>query len=251
MQKLNNLIFVFSVSLFILSCSNNSAQKNTDKNQEVVNYGTVKIGNQIWMDKNLDVSKFRNGDEIWEAKTANLWYSKGVIEKEPAWCYYENKTANGTVYGKLYNYWAVIDPRGLAPEGWHIPTNNEWKLVINTLGGEGNAAQSMIGVASDWVVTDCIIENNSNSSGLNILPTGNRSECWTLEESEYQRINDGFAGLGKSANFWSVTNYDKFSTFGTRVGCSSSLSEMDNFKFVAMNSGYPLGEGISVRCVRD
>lgn len=253
MRNSKNLIIALSFSLFTFSCSNNSVQENTDEKQKVVNYGTVKIGNQIWMDKNLDVSKFRNGDEIEEAQTANLWYTKGVVEKVPAWCYYENKTANGTVYGKLYNYWAVIDPRGLAPEGWHIPTNNEWGLLINVLGGEDSAAKTMISESSDWVNQDCIIAKSTSSSGLNILPTGERDEC--LIGSEI--FNEGYNGLGKRAIFWSTTKFDERNSYGTFIGCSSTLSDLDKSKFGTSKFGvnnqfleFP-GKGLSVRCVKD
>jgi len=81
---------------------------------------TVNIGTQTWMAKNLNVSIFANGDPIPEVKTNEEW-KKAAEEKKPAWCYYENDPANGAIYGKLYNWYAVSDPRGLAPKGWHIP----------------------------------------------------------------------------------------------------------------------------------
>ena len=95
---------------------------------------TVTIGTQVWTTKNLDVSTFRNGEIIPEAKTNIEWEAAGD-NKQPAWCYYDNNPANGTKYGKLYNWYAVNDPRGLAPEGWHVPTDKEWKVLKETLGG--------------------------------------------------------------------------------------------------------------------
>ena len=83
----------------------------------------VKIGNQIWMVKNLNVETFRNGDHIHEAKTLEEWKIAGENQK-PAFCYYNNDPKNGTIYGKLYNWYAVNDPRGLAPAGYHIPYDN-------------------------------------------------------------------------------------------------------------------------------
>ena len=77
---------------------------------------TVTIGKQTWMKKNLDVSRYRNGDVIPEVADLSTW----VNLTTGAWCYYENKSDNGTTYGKLYNWYAVNDPRGLAPAGWHI-----------------------------------------------------------------------------------------------------------------------------------
>ncbi len=79
---------------------------------------TVKIGNQIWMAKNLDVSTYRNGDIIPEVKDSVEWKNLTI----GAWCYYNNDIKNGKIYGKLYNWYAVNDPRGLAPKGFHIPS---------------------------------------------------------------------------------------------------------------------------------
>ena len=77
----------------------------------------VKIGDQIWMVENLNVDKFRNGDIIPEAKTNEEW-KKANENKQPAWCYYGNDLTYGEKYGKLYNWYAVTDQRGLAPEGY-------------------------------------------------------------------------------------------------------------------------------------
>jgi len=87
-------------------------------------YKTVKIGEQEWMAENLDVVSFRNGDSIPEARTNEEWI-KAAKEGRPAWCYYGNDTANGIRYGRLYNWHAVNDARGLAPIGFHIPKDTE------------------------------------------------------------------------------------------------------------------------------
>lgn len=86
---------------------------------------SVKIGDQIWMTENLNVDRFRNGDPIPEARTDEEWEKAGD-NSMPAWCYYENNSENGAVFGKLYNWFAVMDSRGLAPEGQHIPNDREW-----------------------------------------------------------------------------------------------------------------------------
>ena len=96
------------------------------------NHRSVKIGNQIWMVDNLNVSTFRNGDPIPEAKTKEAWIKAGE-EGKPAWCFYENNPQNGEKYGRLYNWYAVGDPRGIAPIGWHVPTEEEWNSFISTL----------------------------------------------------------------------------------------------------------------------
>jgi uncharacterized protein (TIGR02145 family) len=103
---------------------------------------TVTIGTQEWMTKNLDVSTFRNGDPIPEAKTNSEW-EMASKNKQPAWCYYNNDPQYGEKYGKLYNWYAVTDPRGLAPVGYHIPSDEEWTVLINQLGGNSPAGIKM------------------------------------------------------------------------------------------------------------
>ena len=99
----------------------------------------VTIGTQTWTSKNLNVGTYRNGDKIPQVQDKNAWAKL----KTGAWCYYENKAANGTTYGKLYNWYAVNDPRGLAPFGYHIPTEAEWTLLTNYLGGDDKSGAKM------------------------------------------------------------------------------------------------------------
>jgi uncharacterized protein (TIGR02145 family) len=106
------------------------------KDIEGQNYKTVIIGSQTWVSENLNVSTFRNGDKIKEAKTIEEW-EKAIIEKKPAWCYYDNDIEKGELYGKLYNWYALNDSRGLAPLGWHIPTIYEWTTLNNFLLSSG------------------------------------------------------------------------------------------------------------------
>ena len=90
----------------------------------------VTIGKQTWATKNLDVESYRNGDAIPQVQDNTAWENLTT----GAWCYYQNKAANGTKYGKLYNWYAVNDPRGLAPNGYHIPTDVEWTILTDNLG---------------------------------------------------------------------------------------------------------------------
>jgi len=97
------------------------------------NYGNyldpVEIGQQTWMATNLNTDKFTNGDLIPEAKSEKAWI-EACTKKQPAWCYFENKSKNGKIYGKLYNWYAVNDPRGLAPKGWRIPTAEDVENLV-------------------------------------------------------------------------------------------------------------------------
>jgi uncharacterized protein (TIGR02145 family) len=134
----------------------------------------VKIGNQIWMTENLNVGKFRNGDPILHAKTKEEWKRAGK-ERKAAWCHYGNDPANGEKYGKLYNWYAVNDPRGLAPEGWHIPNSEEWSILIENLGSENLSAIKMKS-NNEW--KDSGWKENiefTNESGFSALPGGSRA----------------------------------------------------------------------------
>lgn len=150
-------------------------------------YKTVKIGSQVWLAQNLNTDRFQNGDVIPEAKTREEWYLAGE-NKQPAWCYFDNDTANGSKYGKLYNWYAVVDPRGLAPKGWHIPRDSEWDIVVNFLGGGAKAGVKMKSKIG-WNI-DC---NGTNSSGFSGLPGGIRE-------------NNGFSDTRiNGCAFWSTT----------------------------------------------
>lgn len=95
----------------------------------------VTIGQQTWKTHNLNVSKFSNGDEIDHAKTDAAW-KKAIQERRPAWRYMNNDSTLGNTYGKLYNWFAVTDSRGLAEEGWKIPDKQDWQELINYLGDD-------------------------------------------------------------------------------------------------------------------
>lgn len=107
------------------------------------------IGEQVWTTLNLNVAKFQNGDPIFEAKTKAQWI-KANEDKKPAWCYYQNNAQNGVIYGKLYNWYAVSDPRGLAPKGWHIPSKNEWYELISYLEKDVKDVNEALKTKAGW-----------------------------------------------------------------------------------------------------
>ena len=102
-------------------------------------YSGVQIGTQFWITENLNVSKYRNGDDIPQVQDVSEWSTL----KTGAWCYYDNNIENVTNFGKLYNWYAVNDIRGLAPEGFHIPSDQEWEILINYLGRENVTGEMM------------------------------------------------------------------------------------------------------------
>lgn len=94
------------------------------------NIDQIKIGSQIWMKQNLNVSKFRNGELIQEARTQEEWQYAND-NQIAAWCYLDNDPKNGAKLGKLYNWYAVMDPRGLAPLGWHVAKADDIVTLID------------------------------------------------------------------------------------------------------------------------
>jgi uncharacterized protein (TIGR02145 family) len=188
---------------------------------------TITIGDQVWMTKNLNLEKFRNGDLIPQAITDEDWV-KAAENKEPAWCYYENDSTNGTKYGKLYNWYAVNDPRGLAPVGYHVPTDAEWKQLINYLGGEKVAGGKMK-TTSVWEEPNTDASNNSGFSGL---PGGFRQD------------NGGqFGFLGSYGYWWSSTEGGSY----TKNAWARSLSYLNG----GVGKGSSKGSGFSLRCIKD
>jgi uncharacterized protein (TIGR02145 family) len=190
--------------------------------------GDVKIGTQVWTSKNFDMSTFRNGEAIPQAKSKDEW-EKARNNKQPAWCYYNNDSKNGKVYGKLYNWYAVNDPRGLAPKGYHIPSHSEWFILTDFLGGVGKAFDKM-NSKTGWKRFGKKSDNGTNSSGFNGLPGG-------------YRYHDGtFTSIGVYGFWWSSTEYNTYWAWGRGLGYG-------NGEVYSGNESQE--EGLSVRCLRD
>ena len=181
----------------------------------------IKIGSQTWTTKNLEVTKYRNGEEIPQVKNKKKWANLTT----GAWCYYENKTANGTTYGKLYNWFAVNDPRGLAPKGYHIPTDAEWTILTDYLGGDTIAGTKMKST-SGWDNNG----NGTNTSGFAGLPGG------------FRYYNVYFDLIGAYGFWWSSSEND-----------TSGAWSRDLFNNSGNVARYydDKRSGFSVRCLRD
>ncbi len=151
----------------------------------------VTIGNQVWMSENLNVAKFKNGELIPQIKTLGEW-QKASSNNSPAWCYYDFNSANGVKYGKLYNWYAVNDSRGLAPAGWHVPNENEFDRLINVFGDEKSSI--VLKSKTGWVdqVYGTRNESGNNESGFTGLPGGELG----LDNNYY------FTGKGYSTDLW-------------------------------------------------
>ena len=186
----------------------------------------TKIGNQVWLTENLNVDHFRNGDIIPEAKTSEEWINAGK-NKQAAWCYYDNDPANGQKYGKLYNWYAVNDYRGLAPEGWHIPSDNEWYTLGEILGSRDFIYIKMKS-RNGWFQGF----NGNNETGFNGLPSG------------YRKDDGFFSGIEKYCYLWSSSEQHG------EYGVYREL-RYDNSRHVDWRSISEKASGYSVRCIEN
>ena len=185
---------------------------------------TIVIGTQQWMRKNLDVVTYRNGDVIPQVTDATAWAALTT----GAWCYYNNDVANGAIYGKLYNWYAVNDTRGLAPTGWHLPTDDEWTILTDKLGGTSVAGRKMKSVGTTrW---NSFNTSATNESGFAALGGGIR-----LRRGGFQSIGD--LGCLLSSHSFASFSYQRWLYSGGNGEVYRSLGDKT--------------EGASVRCLRD
>jgi uncharacterized protein (TIGR02145 family) len=185
-------------------------------------YPSIIINGQEWMQKNLAVSKYRNGDPIPTGLSDATWQ----ITTSGAYAIYNNDSANNTTYGKLYNWYAVNDSRGICPNGWHVSSDAEWTTLETSLGGSSVAGGKMKSTAG-WNVPNT---GANNSSGFSGLPGG------------YIDTNGSNYVIGDRGHWWCSTEYGSNSAWFRDLGyIYSSVSR--NY--------YNKQNGISVRCVRD
>lgn len=203
-----------------------------------LNSETVTICNQIWSTKNLDVTTYSDGTPIPQVQNPSQWNNLTV----GAWCYYQNDSSNGPTYGKLYNWYAVMgihdvasqsDPslrKKLAPNGWHIPTDDEWTTLSNCLGGENVAG----GKIKQTGTTNWQSPNTgaTNESGFNAVPGG------------FCDSNQSFANIFTEAYWWSSTQFTITTTnaWYRNVGFNTTVIGRSNVS---------KKWGLSVRCVKD
>jgi uncharacterized protein (TIGR02145 family) len=185
---------------------------------------SIRIGDQVWMTDNLNIAVFRNGDLIPEARTIEEWVAAGK-EGKPAWSYYENKAENGLKYGKIYNWYAVNDPRGLAPEGWRIPTDRDWIYLTDFLGGDDYCG-ILLKSASGWEKGG----NGNNQSGFNALPAGSRN------------LYGEFQYIGELGYWWTATPADDELTWYRTI---------DRSPYYVYRLSYSRMSGFSVRCIKE
>ena len=223
-------------------CAYNSSGNSTQYSNEIsvttltesISLPSVTIGSQAWSLKNLDVATYRNGDPIPQVTDPNRWSTLN----SGAWCWYNNDSATyASTYGKLYNWFAVNDPRGLAPNGWHVATENNWNKLVKFL--DINADTTCQGCEQSPTVGNALkntsgwlnpLPGATNSSGLTCLPGGERTN------------NGNFALVGKHGFWWSASEYSQNYAWYRELRYNSpAIYRWDYFKTF----------GFSVRLVKD
>lgn len=185
-------------------------------------YPIIEIGDQIWMVENLRTTMYRNGDPIVHLTDGGQWAGTN----SGAWCWYENDSQYELPYGKIYNWYAVNDNRGLCPIGWHVPDEQDWTDLFTFLGGTSIAGGKMkIPGIEYWSSPN---SGASNSSGFRGFPAGYRATLGT------------FLGLGDYAFWWTSTeaNISK-ATWINLLYTSQDVIVLDVDK----------ENGVSVRCL--
>ena len=223
-SRIKNLWYVTALfmTLLIAGCRGKS-DTGTVTDIDGNTYGTVKIGNHIWMTENLKVTRYRNGAPITEVIDTAEWPKQTAGAR----CAYDNNPENGKTFGYLYNWFSVSDPRKLAPEGWHIATDAEWADLAEALGGE-NEAGNAVKAPGKWGEPAC---EECQSSGFDALASGARRDA-----------DGGFLMLGQFAQFWTSTPASNGKAFVRALG----------FYDGALRGGEASHKnGFAVRCVKD
>lgn len=237
-MRRNNCSSVFFATVIVLLfvLINGCKKDNEDPYQVVTDidgniYQTVKIGNQEWMVENLKTKRYRNGDSIYYMPDSEKWAQTGL----GAWCYPENQAANDKVYGKLYNGYAVIDSRQIAPEGWHVPTAAElWTLNLYVSGHPGvspSVAKALAG-NNHWYLSSTADTpgddlKTNNASGFSALPGGYRRPGGDF----------GFDSFEKDGYWWSTE----------AMIWNLNYNNTNVIVFNEENKNF----GYSVRCIKD
>ena len=191
-------------------------------------YKTMSIGTQQWMAENLKVSKYNDGTPIPNITDNTQWQNNTT----GAWAYYNNDAANNAKYGKLYNWYAVSKTTNgnkiVCPTGWHVPTDAEWTVLTDYLGGESVAGVKLKEVGTtNWNSPNT---DATNTSLFSALPGG------------YRDYNGNYGGIGINGNWWSSTENSTGSAW---------YRGLVNYSGGAYRSYDDKKNGLSVRWLRD
>jgi len=189
-------------------------------------YHPINIGTQIWMQENLKATHYSNGDAITTADGSVNW--AGITTG--LYCIYNDDPNNASVYGNLYNWYAVADTRNICPSGWHVPTDSEWEVLGTFLGGDNVAAGKMKEIGSThWMGLNA---GADNSSGFTALPGGRRFNS-----------SPTYGNLGFDGFWWSSSEYDATISWSRDIYTTNASLGRTNI--------YNKSWGLSIRCLKN
>lgn len=224
-MKILRLLFFFSALALFSACSDDDSNdlltvKDIDGNV----YKVVKIGNQYWMAENLKVTHYNDGSLISNVKSSIEWGNLTT----GAWCDFENDVLYGETYGHLYNGYTVTNSKGLAPKGWHVPTDEDWAKLVEYL-GSGDIAGARLKEKGylHWIYPN---SNATNDTGFNGIAGGSR------------RYSGEYDDLGEYANFYSSTEENSSNLYYRALYFNAPLVN---------RRGYDKNYGFSIRCIKD
>jgi uncharacterized protein (TIGR02145 family) len=199
---------------------------------------TIKAGSKIWTNENLNVTHFLNGDPIYHAKTNSEWKSANA-GKMAAWCFFDNDPSTEEEFGRLYNWYAMIDKRGIAPEGFRLPSLEDWIELIETIAiipEEGKSNKGFFGRI------------------LNTFEKKITGNMWTIDKMKYDfyiciygyRFDDGFhfrevyGSVDKRCTCWSTTEINEKDAWCFDISQNIIHRKKDT-----------KGHGYYIRCVKE
>jgi uncharacterized protein (TIGR02145 family) len=206
----------------ILSTACGDLTTVTDVDDNV--YPVIAIGNQCWTQTNLRTTHFSDQTEIPNVTDGPTWMGLN----SPAWCVFNNDEGNGQTYGKLYNWYVASDSRNACPVGWHVPSETDFYILLDAVGGNPTAGGALKSVTG-W---DAPNTGATNASGFTALPAGNRSDS----------NNGAFYSQGFYTFYWTTWNFNDFT--GYKLSLGSTWSD-------GLMSTEDKPRGGSIRCLKD
>jgi len=241
--NINVYLILVILSTYISSCrKENVNELNMQQFNKALNYGevfdidsnkyaTIKIGQQTWMAENLRTSRYANGDTIQNCTEALEW----INLTSGSWAHFNNNSSFNLLHGKLYNWYAVNDQRNICPTGWHVPSDEEWSLLLNFLGGSNSAGHKLKSRlngawATEYQGQTGVGHDPSNESGFSAIASGSRG------------TNGQFILMTYRGSFWSTMEYNTTEAFYREIFWNGDGIGRYNDKKT---------DGYSCRCIKD
>lgn len=200
----------------------------------------MKVGNQVWMKENLKVDRFQNGDIIPEARSASEWVAAGEAEK-PAWCYFNNDPSTEKTYGRLYNWYAVRDKRGLAPQGWRVASSDDYQSLISYY-------RNLSEIANKKKYSGKSIKPRKTKKGEKSPKQLNVETGWRKYDGSFHKIDCNTSDC--FGDWWTASESVTFSAGIVKFSFVSKHNVLENFGGSLYLNNAGRESGLFVRCIK-